>query len=303
MPTCIVCLGALKDPAALPCGHVFCWDCLIRLIRSVTPYTNHHFCPTCKQPYTISNVDPTLVPHHLQPFITPSVRKLHLEYTIPAPTKGASASNAEYEKLLAENVSLKACCFIWRKRAAVHASATLGLVGLARIARDYALRIKSERDELETRYNELKKRYDENMSQLQTPPETPPSPRSAQLRASSPPVIHLPHISELRLEPLETNLQPSLKRTSPAPRPLSTSVYRMPSPAMSDVSYFSDCPDCVEKKRKRSSEPDETEEDVLERPIKRSHSSSPGIVSPAPAPATASPERSIASYLEGTLTI
>lgn len=34
-------------------GHVFCYDCVIRLIRSVTPYTPNHYCPTCKQSYTI----------------------------------------------------------------------------------------------------------------------------------------------------------------------------------------------------------------------------------------------------------
>ena len=67
----------------------------------------------------------------------------------------------EYEKLLAENASLRACSFVWRKRAAVHASATLGLVGLARMARDYALQMKKERDELETKYNELKALHDE----------------------------------------------------------------------------------------------------------------------------------------------
>ena len=108
-----------------------------------------------------ANVDPNLVPLHLRSFITPSVRKLQLEYTIPVPNKDGTPSNAEYEKLLAENASLKTCSFVWRKRAAVHAAATLGLVGLARMARDYALRVKKERDEFETKYNELKKLYEE----------------------------------------------------------------------------------------------------------------------------------------------
>ncbi|KAI0741808.1 hypothetical protein C8Q80DRAFT_1110072 [Daedaleopsis nitida] len=162
MPTCIVCLNTLKDPAALPCGHVFCHDCIIRLIRSITPYTTNHFCPTCRQPYTISNVDPKLVPHHLRSYITPSVRKLCLEYTIPAPST-SSTPKTDYERLLAENASLKTCCIMWRKRAAVHAAATLGLVGLARLARDYGLRMRKDREDMQAQYNELKKKMEETL--------------------------------------------------------------------------------------------------------------------------------------------
>ena len=101
-------------------------------------------------------MDPNRVPRHLRSYITPSVRKLFLEYTIPT-SSNASTSTSECGRLLAENASLKTCCFVWRKRAAVHAAATLGLVGLARLARDYALRMKNEREELEVKYNQLKK--------------------------------------------------------------------------------------------------------------------------------------------------
>ena len=90
------------------------------------------------------------------------MRRLHLEYTLPVPGK-TTPSLAEQERLHAENVSLRTCCTVWRKRAAVHAAATLGLVGLARLARDFALQMKKERDEFEAKYNELKTLYDEKM--------------------------------------------------------------------------------------------------------------------------------------------
>ena len=67
---------------------------------------------------------------------------------------------AECERLRAENVSLKTCCEVWRKRAGVHAAATLGLVGLARLARDHALKMKQEKAELEERYSTLKRKYE-----------------------------------------------------------------------------------------------------------------------------------------------
>ena len=141
----------------------------------------------------------------------------------------------------------------------------------------------------------------------ETPPETPscpPSPRNAQLRAHSSPLPHLPHIDELELglEPLEANIPPSLSRSTSSEsehRPLTPSLYRLPSPAPSDESYCSDCPDCAERKRKRGSDELDDDEPEPERPIKRSHSSSPAILAPLPL----SPGQTIASYLEGTLTI
>ncbi|PCH36283.1 hypothetical protein WOLCODRAFT_82272 [Wolfiporia cocos MD-104 SS10] len=167
MPTCIICLDVLKDPAALPCGHVFCHHCIIRIVRSITPYTHHHFCPTCRKPYTISQVDPTLVPHYLQPHVTPAVRRLHLEYSIPSgssPSASSASSSpaAECDRLRAEVASLRAACVVWRKRAAMHAAATLGLVGLARITRDTALKAKAEKDTMEAKYQALKKSFEES---------------------------------------------------------------------------------------------------------------------------------------------
>ncbi|KAH9926998.1 uncharacterized protein B0H18DRAFT_875949 [Fomitopsis serialis] len=163
MPTCIICLEVLKDPAALPCGHVFCYSCIVKIVRSITPYTTHHFCPTCRHPYTVSHVDPNLVPHHLQPHVSPAVRKLHLEYSAPnAPTSAAQSAAMERDRLYAEVASLKACSVVWRKRAAVHAAATLGVIGLARMARDTAMKMKTERDDLEAKYLALQKKFEES---------------------------------------------------------------------------------------------------------------------------------------------
>ncbi|OCH84503.1 hypothetical protein OBBRIDRAFT_864110 [Obba rivulosa] len=160
MPTCVICLDTLKDPAALSCGHVFCYECITRVAAAVTPYSAQHFCPTCKHPYMTTQLDPAFIPTYLRQHVTPSVRKLHLDYTVP--TMSTKSPPNDIETLRAENASLRTCCFVWRRRAAVHASATLGLVGLARITRDHALKLKAEKDVLQSRYDALKRKYDES---------------------------------------------------------------------------------------------------------------------------------------------
>lgn len=126
------------------------------------------------------------------------------------------------------------------------------------------------------------------MSPPETPSSCPPSPRSEELRSGSSP---LPHI-----DPAEAGLLPSITRSEP--RPLSRTLYRLPSPAMSDESFCSECPDCIERKRKHDSE---DADETPARPIKRSHSMSPTLTA---APVSASPEGvAIATYLEDSLTL
>lgn len=105
-----------------------------------------------------ATVDPQLVPLHLRPHLTPAIRKLSLDFTVSSPDPSCVTPASECDRLRAENVSLRACCEVWRKRAAVHAAASLGLVGLARLARDHAMKMRQENCELQQKYTSLKRK-------------------------------------------------------------------------------------------------------------------------------------------------
>lgn len=109
---------------------------------------------------SLATVNSALVPLHLQHHVSPSIRKLALDYTIPKSSKDESLAS-ECARLRAENASLKMCCDVWCKRAKLHAGTTLGLVGLVRLARDHSMRMKAEKEMFENRCSSLKRTLEE----------------------------------------------------------------------------------------------------------------------------------------------
>ncbi|KAF9073183.1 hypothetical protein BDP27DRAFT_1216189 [Rhodocollybia butyracea] len=160
MPTCNICIDELSGPVALPCGHVFCGTCLIRTINSIKPTTSMQPCPTCRSLYSIAYIDPSAIPDSIRPHVTPGIRKLFLEESGPSsPTPSPTpAAVSECERLSAENKNLRVNCAVWKRRAEFHAAATLGLLNLARMGRDYNKQLKAEKDELQRECNMLKRK-------------------------------------------------------------------------------------------------------------------------------------------------
>jgi hypothetical protein len=189
MSSCYLCSETFNLPVSLPCGHVFCSQCILISVQTVKPLTPLHRCPTCGSWYDITLFDTKTVPIPLRPFVPPSVRPLHMDVmrsdskteptrmsnsswafetsavrsssvSYPAPGPSDDKVSSEMARLRAENNALRNHCFMWRKRAEVHGEANLNLLKFARAIRDQASQIARDRNELENRCLMLKQQLD-----------------------------------------------------------------------------------------------------------------------------------------------
>ncbi|KAJ7252672.1 hypothetical protein C8J57DRAFT_1722859 [Mycena rebaudengoi] len=173
MPYCSICVESFKAPVCLPCGHIFCRECIARTVDSVDASSIQHFCPACRAPYNVVAPDPSLVPSHLRPHLLPQIRPVFFD----APPQTTSASTSEptrthadpdLGRALAENTALRLGCTTWRRRAEVHAAANQGLLALARTGKTHALRMQAERDEALRRCALLKRKLCEFVPDLES---------------------------------------------------------------------------------------------------------------------------------------
>ncbi|KAJ7065978.1 hypothetical protein B0H15DRAFT_895948 [Mycena belliarum] len=210
MPTCSICYERFTTPVSLPCGHVFCKECIRRTVDSIKSCSVQHFCPTCRTPYSVVTIDPSLVPPYLRPHIVPPIRQLFFDEHTPTASTSASAgvlsisslvsppepsqagsipapnlsTPAELGRLAADATALRMSCATWRRRAEVHAAANTGLLSFARAAKDHALRMRTERDQARSQCILLKRKLCELMPELASaladslPPITAPPARA-----------------------------------------------------------------------------------------------------------------------------
>ncbi|KAH8833229.1 hypothetical protein DL96DRAFT_1459096 [Flagelloscypha sp. PMI_526] len=190
MFTCNICLEELKDPASIPCGHVYCTPCLIRTVNATHPYSElTHHCPTCRAAFIFSAPDPAIVPLHLQPYITPSVRRLYLE-TSPivneddetelGPSSWSSSSSSassssspptQINRLSAENATLRTHLEKWRIRAEIHGNANLSFLHLTKTAKYAAIKCQREKEDIQRKYEALVRKVE--MMSTTTPSDHP----------------------------------------------------------------------------------------------------------------------------------
>lgn len=59
--SCVICCERIKDPSVIPCGHIFCWECVQKLARtgpSNLVSIKNLKCPCCSQIYHVDMIRP-----------------------------------------------------------------------------------------------------------------------------------------------------------------------------------------------------------------------------------------------------
>ncbi|KAJ7725429.1 hypothetical protein DFH07DRAFT_931523 [Mycena maculata] len=195
MPACSICYERFTAPVSLPCGHVFCRECLRLTVDSIKSCNVQHWCPTCRVPYSVVTLDPALIPPYLRPHILPAIRPIFIDDSptasspstsaspstsvstsestpppaplskaAPAPEAASPPPPSDLGRAIAELTAMRMSCGTWRRRAEVHAAANAGLLGFARAAKDAAVRLRVERDAARTRCELLKRKLAEATS-------------------------------------------------------------------------------------------------------------------------------------------
>jgi len=87
--------------------------------------------------------------------VLPALRRIYLDEIHDAPPPPAE-TEAEVPKLRAENAILHAYCGMWKHRANFHSAV---IYGVAKAARGQILGMKAEQEQLERKYENLKRKY------------------------------------------------------------------------------------------------------------------------------------------------
>ncbi|KAK0438046.1 hypothetical protein EV421DRAFT_1906889 [Armillaria borealis] len=82
-PQCAICLCDFTNPVCIPCGHVFCSECLTKFIaeRSDTDSAEDGFkatCPFCREKFPIAIPNLRYLPEKFHPFVVDPLRKVFI---------------------------------------------------------------------------------------------------------------------------------------------------------------------------------------------------------------------------------
>ncbi|KAE9405353.1 hypothetical protein BT96DRAFT_1015585 [Gymnopus androsaceus JB14] len=173
MSQCIICLSNIKDPVCIPCGHLFCSQCLSDYISSSSQDGYNSQCPTCRSSFPIVSPELTCLPKHFHRYITPSMRRVYLDSNATqALQQKLTASQTQVKKLHLENSRLMDSCERYMHTSRVHAEgetkAALEVERLTIALREQKLatrKAQEEASEWKGKHSAVKKQLDEGARQ------------------------------------------------------------------------------------------------------------------------------------------
>ncbi|KAK0501622.1 hypothetical protein EDD18DRAFT_742901 [Armillaria luteobubalina] len=122
---CTICICDYTDPVSIPCGHVYCMQCLSDYIASSSPDGITASCPTCRADFSIVVPELHSLSRQFHRYITPSIRRVFIE---PNPSESyeelkrkLDVSEAHNAILKDENHYLQKSCQKYKADATMHA--------------------------------------------------------------------------------------------------------------------------------------------------------------------------------------
>ncbi|KAJ6619934.1 hypothetical protein B0H10DRAFT_2364106 [Mycena sp. CBHHK59/15] len=83
--SCGICLSKLKDPVSIPCGHVYCTECLTGHVSATSLDGFTSTCPTCRETFNMGKPPKltapqlTCLPKKFHQYMVPSIRRVYLD--------------------------------------------------------------------------------------------------------------------------------------------------------------------------------------------------------------------------------
>ncbi|KAK0489278.1 hypothetical protein IW261DRAFT_405601 [Armillaria novae-zelandiae] len=101
---CTICICDYTEPVSIPCGHVYCMQCLSDYISSSSSDGLTASCPTCRADFSIVVPELHSLSKQFHRYITPSIRRVFIE---PNPSESYEELERKLEASEARNATLK----------------------------------------------------------------------------------------------------------------------------------------------------------------------------------------------------
>ncbi|KAJ7117807.1 hypothetical protein C8R44DRAFT_879344 [Mycena epipterygia] len=108
--SCGICLSKLKEPVSVPCGHVYCTECLTGHVSATSADGFTSNCPTCRETFNMVRPELTCLPKKFHQYIVPSIRRVYIDMSrheglrkkLSASEVRVKALEKDKERLMAE---------------------------------------------------------------------------------------------------------------------------------------------------------------------------------------------------------